>query len=163
MITVGAGGNASGRGFWLGLVLGIWIHIGRGGGQGTESSQGYELPDGTRYKPDLAWINPATLLQIKERYGAGTNWPEYLPFTPAFIVEIASPSDKQRDNLAQQRAKCAHWTEQGVQVAWLIDPFDQAVHVYRPNREPETHQHPDQLEVGPEMPGLNIDLGPVWQ
>ena len=163
VITVGAGGNASGRGFWLGLALGIWIRIGRGGGQGTESSQGYLLPDGTRYKPDLAWINPATLLQIKERYGAGTNWPEYLPFSPAFVVEIASPSDKQRDNLAQQHAKTAHWVEQGVQIAWLIDPFDQTVHVYRQGREPEAHQHPEQLEVGPEMPGLTIDFIPIWE
>ena len=162
VITVGAGGGTSGNAVRIIVPTTHWTDTG-GGGEPEEAEQGFLLPDGTRYKPDFSWIDPPTLAQIRQAFGHRTNWPEYLPFTPAFVVEIASPSDKSRDNLAQQHAKTAHWVEQGVQVAWLIDPFDQAVHVYRQGREPETHQHPEHLEVGPEMPGLTIDFIPIWE
>lgn len=162
VITVGAGGGTSGNAVRIIVPTTHWTDAG-GGGEAEEAEQGFLLPDGTRYKPDFSWIDPTTLAQIREAFGHRTNWPEYLPFTPTFIVEIASPSDKERDNLAQQHAKTAHWAEQGVQVAWLIDPFSQAVHVYRPNRETEVHHRPEQLEVGPEMPGLTIDFIPIWE
>ena len=163
VITVGAGGGTSGNSVRISSPTTQWIDGAGRGGEAEDAEQGFLLPDGTRYKPDFSWIDPPTLAQIREAFGHRTNWPEYLPFTPAFVVEIASPSDKQRDNLAQQHEKCAHWVEQGVQVAWLIDPFDQTVHVYRPDRDPEAHQRPEHLEVGPEMPGLTIDFIPIWE
>ena len=163
VITVGAGGNASGRGFWLSIALGIWIRIGGGGGHGAESSQGFLLPDGTRHKPDLSWIDEAALRLLRGLYESTVDWPEYLPVVPTFIVEIASPSDKQRDDLAQQRAKCAHWVGQGVSLAWLIDPFDGVLHIYRPGMEVEKRNRPLSVEAGPEMPGFVVDMVPIWE
>ena len=55
-----------------------------------------------------------------------------------------------------------HWIELGVSVGLLIDPFDKEVLVYRPGSAPETHERPDQLEVGPELPGLTLDFTRIW-
>ena len=163
VITVGAGGGTSGNSARLITPATNWIDGGGGGGETEDAEQGFLLADGTRYKPDFSWIDPPTLARIRETYGHRTNWPEYLPFTPAFVVEIASPSDKSRDNLREQHRKTGHWIEQGVKVAWLIDPFDKIVHVYRSGQGTEIHQQPEQLEVGPEMPGLVIDFVPIWE
>ena len=161
VITVGAGGNASARGGRIFVDVDAWIQSGYLGIV-EESSQGYLLPDGTRYKPDVSWMDEPTVRRLNEMYGSDIAWPEYLPVVPRFVVEIASPSDKQRDNLAQQRAKCAHWVEQGVAVAWLIDPFDELLHVYRHGVETETLSRPRQVEVGPELPGLRIGFERIW-
>ena len=161
VVTVGAGGNASARGGSLYIQVDEWT-VKLVPGLAEESSQGYDLPDGTQYKPDVSWMDEATVRLLNEMYETDLDWPEYLPVAPRFVAEIASPSDKRRDNLAQQRAKCGHWVEQGVGVAWLIDPFDDLLLVYRDGIETEIHQRPARIEVGPEMPGLEIDFGRIW-
>ena len=161
VITVGAGGNASARGGRIFVDIDAWIQSGYFGIV-EESSQGYQLPDGTRYKPDVSWMDEAAVRRLNQIYGSDVAWPEYLPVVPRFVVEIASPSDKQRDNLAQQHAKCAHWVEQGVAVAWLIDPFDELLHIYRHGTEIETLNRPQRVAVGPELPGLTIGFERIW-
>lgn len=161
VVTVGAGGNASARGGALYIQVDEWT-IKQVPGLTEESSQGYDLPDGTHYKPDVSWMDEETVRLLNELYEIDLDWPEYLPVVPRFVAEIASPSDKRRNNLAQQRAKCEHWVEQGVGVAWLIDPFDDLLLVYRHGVEIEIHRRPARVEVGPEMPGLVIDFARIW-
>ena len=56
----------------------------------------------------------------------------------------------------------AEWMQGGVSVGWLVDPFEEEVHIYRPNADIELHQRPAQLEVGPELPGLTISFARIW-
>ena len=54
------------------------------------------------------------------------------------------------------------WLEQGVRLAWLLDPHDNVAWIYRPDREPERQQRPQTLSGEDVMPGLTIDLAQIW-
>ncbi len=99
-------------------------------GDGTvlESSGGVILRDGSLRSPDAAWISKAkwTALSPGQREG-------YAPVCPEFIIELLSPSENRTD----AHEKMQMWIRNGAELAWLIDPYQRAVTVYRPNREPE--------------------------
>lgn len=63
------------------------------------------------------------------------------------MIELKSPSDR----LRKLSGKMEEWIENGVELAWLIDPERWAITIYRPGREPETLLNLSQLEgEGPE-------------
>ncbi len=51
----------------------------------------------------------------------------------------------------------------GVRIAVLIDPDARAVEVYRPGEEVEVHRDPERVALDPELPGLVLELGPVFE
>ncbi len=85
-------------------------------------SAGFKLPNGATRAADATWIS-------LERWEALT--PEqkkkFLPITPDFAIEIRSETDK----LKKLKAKMQEWIENGVRLAWLIDPIEQKTHIYR--------------------------------
>ena len=156
VVTMAAGDRGSEIGSEFGRIVGNWT-VEPGYGVTRESSGGYqfETPLGiAKRQPDVSWIS-------SERYDALT--PEerrrdYWPTVPEFVIEVVSPSDR----LSQQHEKMAEWMQGGVSVGWLVDPFEEEVHIYRPDAEIELHQRPAQLEVGPELPGLAISFARIW-
>ena len=134
----------------------LWTRTDDGGGRTYDAEPGFDLPIelGGLRQPDVAWLSDeqvASLPPVRER--------EHYPrFAPAFVVEILSRGQ----SLASQLAKIELWAEAGTRVVWLIDPFDEVVHVKRPGEERTAHDRPDVLEVGPEMPGLTIDFERIW-
>ncbi|HKD07952.1 MAG TPA: Uma2 family endonuclease [Bryobacteraceae bacterium] len=114
----------------------------------------FMLLDGSALSPDAAWISNERQAQIprKERR-------RFPRIAPEFVVEIMSPSDRLR---AAQR-KMRRWIENGVDVAWLIDPDNRVVHVYRSGQEPPIFHEPDQIEGEGPVEGLAVDLKNVWQ
>ena len=80
-------------------------------------------------------------------------------FCPDFVIELRSPSDR----LPDQQRKMRFWMAQGVQLGWLIDPFADTAHIYRPDREPELLQRPNSLSGEDVLPGLVVDLSRVWR
>src|SRR6187402_669698 len=93
-----------------------------------ESSAGFTLPDGSVRAADAAWLS-------LRRWNALT--PEqkesYAPACPEFIVELRSKTD----SLSALQQKMEQWIANGAELGWLIDPFEKAIHLYRPGRTPE--------------------------
>ena len=145
-------------GMRLGRQVGNW-EVAGGDGSGTgeivDASGTYAVP-GTDILavPDFSWISPAQLADLPPKR-AGSNYREMMP---TFAVEIRSRSD----SVAAQVRKAAFWVEHGAAVGWMIDPWEERVHVFRRGEPEVVHDRPSALEVGPEMPGLVIDLDELW-
>jgi Uma2 family endonuclease len=87
-----------------------------------DSSVGFILPNGAMRSPDVSWI-------LKERLIKFT--PEekkrFLKTCPDFVIELKSPSDQ----LKQLQDKMGEWVSNGCRLAWLINPEDETVAIYR--------------------------------
>ena len=62
-----------------------------------------------------------------------TDQKRFAPICPEFVIEVRSETD----GLADLQAKMEMWTANGAEVAWLIDPLEKAVVIYRPGEQPE--------------------------
>jgi Uma2 family endonuclease len=115
-----------------------------------DSSVGFTLPDTSVFSPDASWLS---LKQWKKIPKA-----ERLKFAhvcPEFIVEIKSPSD----SLSQQKNKMLKWIENGVQLAWLINPDNKTVIIYRTDGSTETIKgFTKKLKGETVLPGFVFDL-----
>ncbi|MBX6378166.1 MAG: Uma2 family endonuclease, partial [Clostridia bacterium] len=104
--------------------------------------------------PDASWVR-------RERWEALT--PEeqegFVPLCPDAVFEVRSPSN----TLAELREKMRAYLANGARIAVLVDPYERAVEVYRPGREPERHDKPAHVAFDPELPGFALDLGPVFE
>ncbi len=122
-----AGSISSNKNAYLSAMLYVWAEE-DGSGVSFDSSGGFTLPDGSMRAPDGAWIP-------LDRWNAISYEQQvrYAPICPDFIIELRSESD----SLAELKSKMESWIINGTQLAWLLDPFEKAVTVYRPNREPE--------------------------
>jgi hypothetical protein len=54
------------------------------------------------------------------------------------------------------------WIENDAELAWLIDPRSRVAIVYRPDREPETLENPEQLRGEGAVEGFVLDMRRVW-
>ena len=117
-------------------------------GRAIESSAMFELPNGERRTPDAAWISDERLASI-----AGEEriiW----RVCPDFIVEVRSATD----DLDMLQAKMEMWVSQGARLGWLVDPREELVWVYRPERI----ERPLSLAAAEISDDLVIDLSRVW-
>lgn len=90
-------------------------------------STGFDLPNGATKSPDVAWIS-------SERLAGADDDEAFVKIVPDFVVEIRSGTDR----LKKLQAKMIDsWLANGVRLAWLIDPYEEKVHIYRPGREAE--------------------------
>jgi Uma2 family endonuclease len=114
---------------------------------------GYTLPDGSMRAPDAAWVaNRRWQALSKEDQG------RFAPICPDFVIELRSPSD----NLADLQAKMEMWTANGAEVAWLIDPLEKAVTIYRPGEQPEVLAQPTSVQGTGPIAGFELVLGRIW-
>ena len=147
------GGETGHRNLRLGRYIDTWAEK-DGRGVAFDSSTGFVLPNGAIRSPDVAWVRREKLAAL-----TAVQKQRFLPLCPNFVIELQSPSDDS-DYLA---AKLSEYIENGAQLGWLINPQEQSVTVYRPDQAPETHPNLAQLSGEPEMPGLTIDLQPIWK
>ena len=110
----------------------------------TDSSGGFVLPNHSRLSPDAAWIS-------RERF-------HQRPTCPEFIIELLSPFDRRK----KAHEKTLEWIANGVELGWLIDPFQKSVSIYRPGCDVEVRQ--GILEIAGEGPiaGFVLDLREIW-
>ncbi len=97
-------------------------------GHVTDSNGGYRLRDHSVRAPDAAWIAADRVSHFTREQRR-----KFIPVAPDFVIELRSPSDSKRD----AESKMEMWIENGVELAWLIDPLEQTVTIYRPDRKPE--------------------------
>ncbi|KOR37385.1 hypothetical protein AM228_06965 [Planktothricoides sp. SR001] len=142
------GGDSGNREADLIIDLGIWNRQ-TNLGYTFSSSTVFKLPNGGDRSPDAAWIR-------RERYSALT--PEqrrkFPPIAPDFVIELRSATD----NLEMLRAKMQEYMDAGVQLAWLINPQQQQVEIYRPGKDVELRNLPTELSGENVLPGFSLNL-----
>jgi Uma2 family endonuclease len=132
--------------------LEIWAEQ-DGRGIATDSTTGFVLPKGARRSPDAAWTSRAEIAKLSPESQEG-----FWHLCPAFVIEVRSSWDR----LKVLRAKLREYIENGAKLGWLIGPETRSVEIYRPDREPELIQNPDQVAGEGPVEGFVLDLRKVW-
>ncbi len=154
IITVNApaGGSTSDGNSEINQQLRAWWKEHRRG-RVFDSSGGFFLPDGSMLSPDAAY---ATAEQVegltREEMG------RFLRLAPAFVIELRSESDR----MANATGKMEAWMANGVEVGWLIDPYQRLVHVYVRGNEARIEAGATLWGSGPVV-GFELDLTEVWR
>ncbi len=122
-----AGSITSHKNVYISRMLDQWAED-DGRGLAFDSNGGFTLPDGSMRAPDGAWIPLEKWDTLS--YEQQTR---YAPICPDFIIELRSESD----SLSDLSRKMESWLINGTQLAWLLDPLEKAVTIYRQGRPPE--------------------------
>ena len=77
---------------------------------------------------------------------------------PDFIVELLSKSD----SVPKAKQKMERWSQNGVALGWLIDPYKKRVYVYEAGREVSTVKGKAVQGSGP-VEGFTLDLDELWR
>jgi len=135
------------------LELGTWARI-DGRGRAFGASAGFKLPDTSVRAADAAWASHRRLnsIPVEERRG-------YWPVCPEFVIEVRSESDK----LTDLQTKMEQWIANGAEVAWLVDPIEKAVTIYRPGDQPEHHENPSSVQGSGPIAGFKLAMATVWE
>ncbi|HFA52005.1 MAG TPA: Uma2 family endonuclease [Bacteroidetes bacterium] len=120
-------------------------------GKAFNASGGFKLPDGSIKAADAAWMTKA-------------KWKALPPFerkkfsrvVPDFVAEVRSTTDA----LKKLKTKMEDtWIENGVRLAWLIDPSEQKTYVYRIDGSIEVVNGFEHILPGEDvLPGFEFDL-----
>lgn len=122
-------------------------------GRVFDSSSGFRLPDGSTLSPDASYLSEERLRSLPK--GALRGFPR---ICPDFVIELRSESDP----LQELTDKMNDWISNGAQLAWLIDPFERKVLVYRPDGTVESVTGSEIAGNGP-VAGFVLDLARVWK
>ena len=91
---------------------------------------GFHFRDGSRRSPDAAWFDRTRWREAKRSAKPRQRFPV---FAPDFVIEVRSPDDRIR----KLRGKMEEYIANGVQLAWLIDPQERTISIYRAGQSPE--------------------------
>ncbi|MCV3217162.1 Uma2 family endonuclease [Plectonema radiosum NIES-515] len=127
--------------------LGNWADA-DGTGLAFDSSTGFKLPNGANRSPDASWVKRERIETLNP------NPARFMPLAPDFAVELRSASD----TLETLRQKMQEYINCGVRLAWLIDPQNQRVEIYRPEQDVEILQSPASLSGEDVLPRFVLDL-----
>ncbi|MCC6725961.1 MAG: Uma2 family endonuclease [Saprospiraceae bacterium] len=133
------------------FALKLWAKQNPELGKVLSPSASFDLPDGSTHKADGAWVSieKHNLLSADER--------KHIPaLVPDFVMEVRS----QTDSPAKLRRKMTEvWMENGVEVAFLLDPIREKAWVYRKGGVTEEYANFDAvITVGDLMPGFELVL-----
>jgi Uma2 family endonuclease len=124
-----------------------------GRGEVFSSNAGFNLPDGSTLSPDAGWVESSRVAPLSD-----DERERFLPFAPDFLVEILSPSD----SLPELDAKMRQWIENGVRLAWRIDPFGGTVAIYSEGADPVVLNRPETIEGTSPVTGFRLPMARVW-
>ncbi len=133
------------------LELGNWART-DGRGRPFGSTTGFKLPDSSVRA--AAWVSWQRLNAVSPEHRKG-----YWPVSPEFVIEVRSESDK----LPGLQSKMTQWIANGAEVAWLIDPIDKAVTIYRPGDQPEHLVHPTSVQGTGPIAGFELVMARIWE
>jgi len=122
-------------------------------GRVFDSNTAFRLADGLILSPDASYVSEERLKTLPK--GGLRGFPR---ICPDFVIELVSESDP----LPAVKEKMNDWLSNGAQLAWLIDPCERQVLVYRPSRAPELPACDRVAGEGP-VDGLVLDLARVWK
>lgn len=137
---------------WVFYSLMTWNET-SGTGVAFPANIGFNLRDGSCLAPDAAWISLSRWKALTPREQAG-----FPPLCPDFLIEVRSQSDSR----PVLELKMQQWIENGAQLAWLIDPVEASVSVYRPNEPTETLERPDIVIAHAPVSGFEFRTTRLW-
>ncbi|MBC8042120.1 MAG: Uma2 family endonuclease [Rhizobacter sp.] len=111
-------------------------------GVAFDSSGGFTLPNGAMRSPDAAWLPLERWNGLSEK-----EQEQFPPLCPDFVIELLSKTDALRT--AQE--KMAEWMTNGCRLAWLINPKDETVFIYRQGQATQTVQGFETLLSGEDV------------
>jgi Uma2 family endonuclease len=117
------------------------------------TNAGFNLPDGSCLSPDASWLALDRWNALTRAQQAG-----YPPLCPDFIIEVRSQSDSRR----AVEEKMQLWLDNGAQLAWLVDPIDANVTIYRPNHPAELLIRPDVVRATALVAGFELPCTRLW-
>ncbi|PNW57971.1 UNVERIFIED_CONTAM: hypothetical protein BEN50_06640 [Euhalothece sp. KZN 001] len=123
-------------------------------GKVFDSSTGFKLPNGAIRSPDVTWIEQTRWEQLSAE--SRQTFPN---LAPDFILELKSATDR----LSTLQAKLEEYVENGVKLAWLINPTEKQVEIYRQGKEKEVLDNPKTLSGENILEDFCLDLSLVWQ
>ena len=122
-------------------------------GRVFDNNTGFFLPDGSSLSPDGGYVTEEQLSGLTK-----TDRSRFLYRTPAFVIELLSPSD----SLRATKEKMEAWIANGAKLGWLIDPRKRQVHIYEPETPARVESGEKVAGSGP-VEGFVLELAPVWE
>lgn len=102
--------------------------------------------------PDVAFVRFDRLPPVEGQEGI-------LELAPDLVVEVVSPTDRQRD----VTRKVIEYLDGGVRIVWLVEPADKVVTVFTSDRKSSTLTIEDELDGGDVLPGFRLPLADVFR
>ena len=116
-----------------------------------DSSTAFRLPNTSVRSPDASWIS-----NEKWEHLTDSEQTKFPPICPDFVIELLSTND---DLKTIQKKMRTEWIGNGCKLAWLIDPFEEMVFIYRLGGDVEILNGFDkQLSGENVLPGFEFDL-----
>jgi Uma2 family endonuclease len=132
----------------VGKQLGIWAYE-------SGPDAGFHFRDGSRRSPEAAWFDRARWREAKQSAKPRQRFPV---FAPEFVIEVRSPDDR----MSKLREKMEEYIANGVQLAWLIDPQERTVSIYRDANAPEILNNPTSVASEGPVAGFVLNLDRVF-
>jgi Uma2 family endonuclease len=107
-------------------------------------------------EPDLLYFSHARAAEVLT--------PEYVRGAPELVIEVGSPSTRQRDETIKRRL----YERAGVSEYWVVDPELDVVRIYRRSgdrfvRPVELSREGDDVLRTPLLAGLDLPLGRIFR
>jgi Uma2 family endonuclease len=107
-------------------------------------------PDRVR-AADIAFIRQERVPSLEARQ-------HIMEVIPDLVVEILSKSD----TIEEISDKIDDWLHVGVQMLWVVDPFQRTVTIYQPGRDPSLLGEHGTLEGDPVVPGFRCPVAEMF-
>jgi len=149
VVSPPTGGESGRRNLSISAQLWNWVEAHRDLGVAFDSSTGFALPDRGTRAPDAAWV-------ARDRWDALTREQRqrFVPLAPDFAIDLRSESD----TLSTLQDKMREYLASGTRLAWLVDPQNQRVEIYRRDREVEIVKQPVRLSGEDVLPDFTLEL-----
>jgi Uma2 family endonuclease len=118
-----------------------------------DSSTGFQLSNGAKRSPDVAWITISKWNSLKTEEKQ-----KFLPFCPDFVIELRSPTDR----LETLQNKMQEYISNGTFLGWLINPQDRQVEIYRLGKDVEVLNSPQTISGENVLLGFVLNLTSIW-
>ena len=152
VVNAPAGTATSGGNSMITYLLTAWWMTHRRG-RVFDSSIGVFLRDGSSFAPDGAYVTEEQLRTLNlDDLG------HFLPFAPAFVLELLSKTD----SVKKTERKMRRWIENGVQVGWMIDPYKRRTTIYESGCDARIETGDKVIGTGP-VSGFVLELADVWR
>lgn len=115
-----------------------------------DSSSGFTLPDRSVFSPDAAWISSVRWNKLTQ-----SQKDSFAPICPEFVIEVTSKTDSAEQLLEKMEV----WRKNGAVLAWLIDPRNQRIYIFRSDKPTEILEGFERtISAGNPVEGFNLDL-----
>jgi Uma2 family endonuclease len=113
----------------------------------------FKLPNTAYRGPDASWISKEKLERFTDE-----ELEKFGQFCPNFVAEIRSPSN----TVKELQVKMTEYIANGVELGWLIDPYEAAVYIYRSGEPVRRLENPTNISGDPILSGFVFNVAEIW-